>query len=833
MPLQRKMSKVLGRHVESMCDPNWASRKEGNLQETPATATEDAPALVTDTSSSSAVLLQTFRAWATSGTKCEYIRAIFDSGSSCTFIREDLAQMLHLKEVAKVVISINTFSSTAQSRPTERTVVEVTVRSQYGHDDVTLNAIVMPELCRDITESAVDDEHVLELQGRGEQVADMVAFPGLRQVSGISLLVGCDQVWKLISGDVRRCGQYQQLVAMKSIFGWTFQGPSSVKDLQARQVNSLICVLKTSVSGITIEDDEVIRRMWEVEGTGICEKIAPVPTEGNVMAEFRRTVKMRNGRYEVRLPWNDLDVPLHDNKAVATSRLSRLVNRLVGNRQLLHEYDRNIREYLVQGHAEAVPAVYPKTADRTYYMPHREVLRPDSTSTKMRIVFDASSHFDKDTSLNGHLEKGPKVQQDLLDILLRFRTHPIGIVADIGKAFLQISVHEEDRDALRFLWFEEVPSRMDSQGARMVEWRMTRVPFGTTASRFLLTATLHHHFLTIDGELRCAANTLSTSFYVDDLLTGAATFESALKLYEDSNVIMDRAMMCPRKWSSNSCELHEIFSTDKRGAANEKDRLTTKVLGIIWNTKDDQLACSLDGVISSLAHSPGSKRNVLQTSARIYDPLGLLNPFTVRAKMLFQSLWVEQMGWDEEMPLDKQRLWQDWCEEVPELINVTADRCLLPCGAEDLQVHIFCDASPKCHGAVAYLRTEKSGSLTSTLIFSKSRVAPLKQMTLPRLELMEALIVSRMLSYLERIWSGLAFEYYLWTYSTIVLWWIGKPPSEWKQFVSSRVQEVQQNTDTKRWKHCPGATNPADCLTRETPARTLSEKSHGGADHIG
>ncbi|XP_064481597.1 uncharacterized protein LOC135394669 [Ornithodoros turicata] len=368
----------------------------------------------------------------------------------------------------------------------------------------------------------------------------------------------------------------------------------------------------------------------------------------------------------------------------------------------------------------------------------------------MRIVFDASSHSDKDTSLNDHLENGPKVQPDLLDILLRFRTHPIGIAADIEKAFLQISVHEEDRDALRFLWFEEVPSRMDSQGARMVEWRMTYVPFGTTASPFLLTATLHHHFMTIDGELRSAANTLSTSFYVDDLLTGAATFESALELYEDSNVIMDRATMCLRKWSSNSCGFKKY------------------------------------------------SLRINETSARIYNPLGLLNPFTVRAKMLFQSLWVEQIGWDEEMPPDKQRLWQDWCEEVSELSNVTVDRCLRPCGAEDLQVHIFFDGSPKCYGAVAYLRAEKSGSVTFTLIFSKSRVAPIKQMTLPRLELMD---------------------------STIVLWWFRKPPSECKQFVSSRVQGVQQNTDTKRWKHCPGATNPEDCLTRGIPARTLSEKS--------
>ncbi|XP_064469664.1 uncharacterized protein LOC135384387 [Ornithodoros turicata] len=270
-------------------------------------------------------------------------------------------------------------------------------------------------------------------------------------------------------GEIRRYGKQEELVAIETIFGWTFQGPSQVKALVAQQADSLICVLRTNVNCVLLHDEE-IRQMWEIENTGINEGAPPTALRSNVLAEFQRTVKMANDSYEVRLPWNNVDVPLHGNRAVAERRLNRMLKRLAVNDALVREYDKNIRAYLLNDHAEPVPISEAKTPVRIYYMPHREVIRPESTITKMRVVFDALSHSSNCASLNDHLEKEPKVQPDLLDTLLRFRTHPVGITADIEKAFLQISVDERDRDALGFLWFDRVPLRKTiTYSAKMVE----------------------------------------------------------------------------------------------------------------------------------------------------------------------------------------------------------------------------------------------------------------------------------------------------------------------------------------------------------------------------
>ncbi|XP_064479235.1 uncharacterized protein LOC135392455 [Ornithodoros turicata] len=372
-----------------MCDPNWTAAHAKETQDKNAIETTETSVLMSSATSMSTVLLETFRAWTVSGTRCQYIRGIVDSGSSRTFIREDLARELGLKEVAQVWIGINTFASDSECRPAKRSVVEVTVRSQYTHEDVKLAAIVIPVICRDIQESPVDNKHVLALQDCGELIADVVAFPGMRQLNGISLLIGSDQVWKLISGEIRRYGKQEELVAIETILGWTFQGPSQVKALVAQQADSLICVLRTNVNCVFLQDEE-IRQMWEIENAGINEGAPPTALTSNVLAEFQRTVKMANDSYEVRLPWKNVDVPLHDNRAVAERRLNRLVKRLAVNDALVREYDKNIRAYLLNDHAEPVPISEGKTPERIYYMPHREVIRPESTTTKMRVVFDAS-----------------------------------------------------------------------------------------------------------------------------------------------------------------------------------------------------------------------------------------------------------------------------------------------------------------------------------------------------------------------------------------------------------------------------------------------------------
>ncbi|XP_064482953.1 uncharacterized protein LOC135395790 [Ornithodoros turicata] len=403
--------------------------------------------------------------------------------------------------------------------------------------------------------------------------------------------------------------------------------------------------------------------------------------------------------------------------------------------------------------------------------------------------------------------------------------HQIAMIADIEKAFLQIMVHERDRDALRCLWYRDVTFR-EMLSNELCVLRMSRVPFGTTASPFLLAATLHHHFRHITDDLRDTASDLLSSFYVDDLVTGADNVEEATRMHRQALAVIEQAGVRLRKWASNEPQLKSVF---KKGETDES--IHQKVLGIPWNTETDSLMPNLEAVKTFVATSPVTKRNILQGTARLFDPLGFLNPFTFRARSMFQDLGKKKVGWDEDIPCDAQQKWSEWCNELSTLSALEIPRCVVPANASAFQMHIFCDASPLGYGAVAYLRTANTkGEISTHLILSKTRLAPIKQLSLPRLELMGMLIGARMLTYLQRTLYKLQFDYFMWTDSMIALWWIRRRPTEWKVFVSNRVKEIQRLTEISHWAHCPGTENPADHLTRGiTALKLISSQSwwHG------
>lgn len=187
--------------------------------------------------------------------------------------------------------------------------------------------------------------------------------------------------------------------------------------------------------------------------------------------------------------------------------------------ELLREYNSVIGKYFKEGRAEPVLSSDIPGAT-VYYLPHHAVVQKEAVTAKVRVVFDASSHTQGEPSLNDLLDKGVKLGPDLLQLLLRFRCYPIVLTTDIRKAFLQIWVRREDQDALRFLWIDELPTPRNPV-PKIVEWRMTRVPFGAASSPFLLAATIQHRLEAWKQTHPTIAARLQQSFYVDDLVMGA------------------------------------------------------------------------------------------------------------------------------------------------------------------------------------------------------------------------------------------------------------------------------------------------------------------------
>ncbi|XP_064488518.1 uncharacterized protein LOC135400618 [Ornithodoros turicata] len=357
---------------------------------------------------------------------------------------------------------------------------------------------------------------------------------------------------------------------------------------------------------------------------------------------------------------------------------------------------------------------------------------------------------------------------------------------------------------------------------------MTRVPFGTTSSPFLLAATLQHHLRSLKDEYPVTCTLLSESLYVDDLLVGAADEGSAEKLYREAKSIFQTASMKLHKWASNSPTMRNLFEEEATAAMPQGQVAgVLKVLGLSWNPATDNLTFAVDSVRQISEQRKDTKRFVLQTAARLYDPMGLISPFLVTAKLCFQRTWRLKLGWDEILPDDIRHQWADWCDDLRHLSRIQVPRFYeygLSDVADSRVLHVFADASTAAYGAVVYLCVrDLTGRTTTTLVLAKSRIAPLKQLTLPRLELMASLVASRLFQYiggnLKLEVSGVHF----WTDSMITLHWIQGDAARWKPFVRNRVTEIQKNSDSHPWHYCPSKENPADLMTRGISAQRLIE----------
>lgn len=311
---------------------------------------------------------------------------------------------------------------------------------------------------------------------------------------------------------------------------------------------------------------------------------------------------------------------------------------------------------------------------------------------------------------------------------------------------------------------------------------------------------------------------------MDDLILSVDN-ENTARIYRDiyrvASNIVSTASMTLRKWNSNA-NVRQCFA--------EEDGFpeAQKVLGLRWVVTTDELEVDLDSVLSLLNSEgiQGTKRSILRIMARIFDPIGVLAPWTVRLKILFQNIWRRKLSWDENLPTDLQGTWTICRSELNELNDIAIPR-YFKSNAHSTQLHIFADASQFAFGAVAYARTYQSNENVSVqFICAKGRVAPLKsdnqsELTIPKLELTAALIATRLFVYLCDNLPIKFNDVFLWTDSQITLYWILGTEKRWKPYVENRVKEIRALSDASSWRHCPGCENPADRLTRGISAISL------------
>ncbi|GBM66014.1 hypothetical protein AVEN_39181-1 [Araneus ventricosus] len=678
-------------------------------------------------------------------------RALLDSGSMCNLMSSDFAQTLGLKK-EKINIPVSGISDTAFNAKRKSTG---TILNSDGSFSATLDFLVIPKITDLMPSTSIDLEEI--------KIPSYVklADPNFFSPAKVDLLIGAELFFSILKEN-RLCIN-NSLILQETVFGHVLSG--TVEGKQEIQH----CGLISQVENL----DNLVKKFWEVEN------ITDMPTsknkeelecENHFMQTYRRD---KDGKYIVSLPLKE-NMQLGNSIQIAKQRLDSLWKRLNNDSSMANLYCNFMKEYEELGHMQKID----NSDNLKYVMPHHGVYRADSSTTKLRVVFDASAASTSGVSLNNCLLKGGVVQDDLFSILLRFRKHQVAFTADVKKMYRQIWVNLDQCNFQCILWKNrscEEPSL----------YKLLTVTYGTKSAPYLATRVLNQLATDERKEFPLASAVALKDFYVDDVLSGADNVSSALKLQQELISLLKAGGMELHKWCANNEMLLENVPTKDQGYQfGDSDKDTVKTLGLRWNPKED----CFNFTITPSASVP-TKRTVLADIAKLFDPLGFLGPVIVKAKIFLQKLWLQKFEWDQELPHQEKVKWETLRDCLNDLTNVRIQRYILTDSIKLLELHGLSDASKDAFGAVVYLRCVTIlNHVKVSLLCSKSKVAPLKSVTIPRLELCAAELLSKLIS----------------------------------KAVISRIHELTKDFS---WHHVKTSENPDDIISRGMTPQQLMDNS--------
>ena len=648
-------------------------------------------------------------------------------------------------------------------------------------------------------------------------------------------------------------------------FGWTIIGPICLDKAESRECNNV------SVNRVTVQREElpnswipyvpqasislhqqdsvavlvnksrskdvtfpqIVREMMELDygelnySRKICASEQVESIEDKRFCQIMTTGIHKNqlGNWEAPLPFKIDEVNLPDNRAQCLRRLLSLKRKLSKDQRARENYIAFMQKILERQHASRVPAdELTPTPGKVWYLPHFNVYhrkKPD----QVRVVFDCSALYNNE-SLNKNLLQGPDQLSSLIGVLTRFRKEDVALTCDIEQMFHSFHVTPSCRDFLRFLWFEN--NDLDDA---ITEFRMNVHLFGAVSSPTIANYSLHKTAETGRAEFGDkAADFLRRNFYVDDGLTSVPTTSEAVELIENSQALCASAKLRLHKFASNRKDVLVALPKDDR-AKDLKDLdlrhdalPIQRSLGTYWCIESDTLGFHIE-----LKDKPLSRRGILSTISSVYDPLGIVSPVILTGKQILQDLCRQKMDWDDPVSDEITTRWERWRITLPLLEKVKLNRCIKPPGFGtplQTEVHSFSDASESGIGQVSYLRVvNANGDVHVSFLMAKSRVAPIKPISIPRMELTAAVVsvnVTKMLQS-ELDYDNLWSVYY--TDSEVVIGYIGNDARRFHVYVGNRVQYIRDRSDPEQWHHVSGKDNPADEASRSlTASQLLSNK---------
>ncbi len=428
---------------------------------------------------------------------------------------------------------------------------------------------------------------------------------------------------------------------------------------------------------------------------------------------------------------------LPNNRDQAVSRLLSLRHTLEKKADMKDHYVEFMETMFKKGHAEIAPPLGDNK--ECWYLPSFGIYHPKKPG-KIRIVFDSSAQYNN-ISLNQVLLKGPDLNNSLIGVIIRFRSDSYAVMADIEQMFHSFLVKEEHRDYLRFLWFRD-----HNLDGRIEEYRMRVHVFGNCPSPSVAVYGLKR--TAAEGEQDYGSDArlfIERHFYVDDGLKSFSSEAEAVDVLRRAQQMLARSNLRLHKISSNSPVIMRAFPNEDLAATLQGLDLSAnspaiqRSLGLYWDLSTDTFVFQV-----SISDKPYTKRGVLSTINSLYDPLGFIVPASIEGRSILRDISGDADDWDVVLPKEKQERWQKWKDSLKHLQGLKIPRMYTSNSlstAHRKEIIVFCDASTKAVGTVAYLKMTNADGLSEVgFLFGRAKLAPKPDVTVPRLELCAAVL---------------------------------------------------------------------------------------------
>lgn len=741
----------------------------------------------------------------------QLVYAFIDEGSSYTLLDDSVAKRLGVNGEIEPLTLKWTGNVTRVEPRSEIVQLDISSKSTTSRYTLThartVSRLVLPTQSLKYEDLARRFPHL-----RGLPIEDY-------ELIQPKLLIGLDNLRLCVPLKIREGGLLDPIGA-KCRLGWSIYG--CVQNHTSRSA-----VVGFHVGAVSDPDREMNEQLQEyfaledvgVTGSGTVVEAADEKRAKLLLTEMTQRISTKSN-FETGLLWKTDNLNFPDSYPMAVQRLKSLERRLKRDPALKDRVRDLIAEYEQKGYAHRASLTELTSVDsnRVWYLPLGIVTNPKKPH-KVRLIWDAAAKVGG-ISFNSKLLKGPDLLTPLPKVLHQFRQFPVAVTGDIMEMFHQIIIRNPDCQSQRFLYREH-----DTDPPQV--YVMNVATFGASCSPASAQYIKNRNAQEFADQYPRAAAAIIHKHYVDDYLDSFETISEAIDVINEVKLVHSKGGFTLRRFLSNELKvlqsIGESVETDSKNLDLERAGKIESVLGIKWVPNEGVFIYKFGARedISRILHNHyiPTKREVARVVMCLFDPLGLIAFLLIRGKVLIQELWTKRTEWDQPIPEDTNQRWRRWVDSLQQLEQLRIPRYYFPSSQPvsfvNLQMHLFVDASDTAYAAVVYLRLKTEREIQVALVGAKTKVAPLKALSIPRLELKAAVLGTRLLETIQNQHSYPINKRFCWSDANTVLAWINASDHRrYHKFVAVRVGEILSSTQQSEWHWVPSKMNVADLATK-------------------